>query len=169
MDVDIDKDQYPHLTIEDIEKSIVIQNSDAIDGFEITTNLPRLDNTRDFFLWDGVIVKKELIQPELTEVEKNKNERSSMSIQEINRLKNHYPAGTRIELISMNDPFAPVPSGMRGSVDYVDDAGQIHMKWDNGRTLAVLPGVDSFRKLTPEEIEAESPTEDISEDNPISM
>ena len=33
MDVDIDKDQYPHLTIEDIEKSIVIQNSDAIDGF----------------------------------------------------------------------------------------------------------------------------------------
>ena len=169
MDVDIDKDQYPHLTIEDIEKSIVIQNSDAIDGFEITTNLPHLDNTRDFFLWDGVIVKKELIQPELTEVEKNKNERSSMSIQEINRIKNHYPPGTRIELISMNDPFAPVPSGMRGSVDYVDDAGQIHMKWDNGRTLAVLPGVDSFRKLTPEEIEAESPTEDISEDNPISM
>ena len=167
--MDIDKDQYPHLTIEDIEKSIVIQNSDAIDGFEITTNLPHLDNTRDFFLWDGVIVKKELIQPELTEVEKNKNERSSMSIQEINRIKNHYPAGTRIELISMNDPFAPVPSGMRGSVDYVDDAGQIHMKWDNGRTLAVLPGVDSFRKLTPEEIEAESPTEDISEDNPISM
>lgn len=78
-----------------------------------------------------------------------------MSIQEINRIKNHYPAGTRIELISMDDPFAPVPSGMRGSVDYVDDAGQIHMKWDNGRTLAVLPGVDSFRKLTPEEIQAE--------------
>ena len=69
----------------------------------------------------------------------------------------------------MNDPFAPVPSGMKGSVDYVDDAGQIHMKWDNGRTLAVLPGVDSFRKLTPEEIQAEGHTEDISEDNPISM
>ena len=67
MDVDIDKDQYPHLTIEDIKKSIVIQNSDAIDGFEITTNHPRLDNTRDFFLWDGVIVKKELVQPELAE------------------------------------------------------------------------------------------------------
>ena len=169
MDVDIDKDQYSHLTIEDIEKSIVIQNSDAIDGFEITTNLPHLDNTRDFFLWDGVIVKKELVHPEIIEDAENKNERSSMSIQEINRIKNHYPPGTRIELISMNDPFAPVPSGMRGSVDYVDDAGQIHMKWDNGRTLAVLPGVDSFRKLTPEEIEAESPTEDISEDNPISM
>ena len=43
-----------------------------------------------------------------------------MSIQEINRIKNHYPAGTRIELISMNDPFAPVPSGMKGSVGKED-------------------------------------------------
>ena len=52
----------------------------------------------------------------------------------------------------MNDPFAPVPSGTRGTVDYVDDMGQIHMRWDNGRTLALVPGEDSFRKLTDEEI-----------------
>ena len=92
-----------------------------------------------------------------------------MSIQEVNRIKTHYPVGTRIELISMDDPYAPVPSGTRGTVDYVDDGGQLHMRWDNGRTLAVIPGVDSFRKLTPEEIEAENQSEDISEDNPISM
>ena len=169
MDVDIDKDKYPQLTEEDIEKAIVIQNSDVLDGFEITTNHPRLDNTCDFFLWNGAIIKKEFVETKLSEGTENKSGRSNMSIQEINRIKNHYPAGTRIELISMNDPFAPVPSGMKGSVDYVDDAGQIHMKWDNGRTLAVLPGVDSFRKLTSEEIQAEGHTEDISEDNPISM
>jgi hypothetical protein len=46
-----------------------------------------------------------------TEKEKTKTERRYMSIQEINRIKNHYPAGMRIELISMDDPFAPVPSG----------------------------------------------------------
>lgn len=92
-----------------------------------------------------------------------------MSIQEVNRIKNHYPPGTRIELIAMNDPYDPVPSGTRGTVEHVDDEGQLHMKWDNGRTLAAVPGVDSFRKLTPEEIQAESHTEDISEDNPISM
>ena len=92
-----------------------------------------------------------------------------MSIQEVNRIKNHYPPGTRIELISMNDPYDPVPSGTRGTVKHVDDEGQLHMKWDNGRTLAAVPGVDSFRKLTPEEIQAEGHTEDISEDNPISM
>ena len=37
----------------------------------------------------------------------------------------------------------------------MDDAGQIHMAWDNGRTLAVIPGVDTFRKLTPQEIAEE--------------
>lgn len=66
-----------------------------------------------------------------------------------------YPSGTRIELIQMNDPFSPVEAGMRGTVDYVDDAGQLHMKWDNGRTLALVSGEDSFRKLSAEEIEAE--------------
>ena len=31
----------------------------------------------------------------------------------------------------------------------------IHPKWDNGRTLGVIPNVDDFRKLTESEIEAE--------------
>jgi hypothetical protein len=61
--------------------------------------------------------------------------------------KEMYPTGTRIELISMEDPFAPVPSGTKGTVVCVDDMGTIHMKWDNGRTLALIPGEDSFRKI----------------------
>ena len=61
--------------------------------------------------------------------------------------KEMYPKGTRIELISMEDPFAPIESGTKGTVVLVDDMGQIHMKWDNGRTLALVPGEDSFRKI----------------------
>ena len=38
-----------------------------------------------------------------------------------------YPEGTRIELINMNDPYRPVEKGMRGTVDFIDDAGQIFM------------------------------------------
>ena len=48
-----------------------------------------------------------------------------------------------------------VPPGTRGTVQFVDDVGSIHMNWDNGRTLALVPKEDSFRKLTEQEIEQE--------------
>lgn len=60
--------------------------------------------------------------------------------------KEMYPSGTRIELISMEDAQA-VPSGTKGTVVCVDDMGTIHMKWDNGRTLGLVPEEDSFRKI----------------------
>ena len=55
----------------------------------------------------------------------------------------------------MDDTYAPVQPGTRGTVAVVDDMGSIHMNWDNGRMLAVIPGVDQFRKLTAQEIAAE--------------
>ena len=78
------------------------------------------------------------------------------------RYKDSYPPGTRVMLLSMEDPWAPVPSGTRGTVEVVDDIGQLHMKWDNGRTLALVPGEDSFRKLTDAELREEQ-SESIAE------
>ena len=49
----------------------------------------------------------------------------------------------------MHDPYAPVAPGTEGIVDVVDDDGQLHMKWDNGRTLALIPGENSFTVLPP--------------------
>lgn len=71
-------------------------------------------------------------------------------------VKQMYPPGTRIELICMNDPYSPVPSGTRGTVRAVDDMGTIFPDWDNGRSLGVVPSEDVFRKLSQEEIEAET-------------
>ena len=73
----------------------------------------------------------------------------------IEQTKQEYPPGTRLELKEMDDPYAPVQPGTRGTVAVVDDLGSIHMDWDNGRTLAVIPGVDQFRKLSAKEIAAE--------------
>lgn len=73
----------------------------------------------------------------------------------VEAFKQRYPAGTRILLEEMDDPYSPVPPGTRGTVILADDAGQLQMKWDNGRTLALIPGKDSFRKLTRQELNAE--------------
>ena len=73
--------------------------------------------------------------------------------------KKLYPPGTRIELLSMSDSYAPVPSGTRGTVKFVDSMGTIFPEWDNGRSLGVVPSEDSFRKLTQEEIETENQSE----------
>ena len=83
---------------------------------------------------------------------------------EAKRTKAAYPPGTRVMLLNMNDRLAPVPEGTRGTVKHVDDLGQIHMEWDNGRTLALVPGEDSFRTLTEEELREESGLSEPEED-----
>ena len=77
-----------------------------------------------------------------------------MPEKEVLKLKQEYPPGTRIVLNHMDDKWA-VPPGTRGTVDHVDDAGQVHPIWDNGRTLAIVPEIDSFRKLTEQELREE--------------
>lgn len=63
---------------------------------------------------------------------------------ELKSLRERYPAGTLIRLIRMNDPFAPVPPGTVGEIAFIDDAGNLHMRWRNGRSLSLIEGVDDF-------------------------
>ena len=62
---------------------------------------------------------------------------------ELEMLREKYPKGTKIRLIHMNDP-QPVPSGTIGEVALIDDAGNIHINWQNGRSLAIIEGIDDF-------------------------
>ena len=64
------------------------------------------------------------------------------------RLKERYPAGCRVELTHMNDPYnTTLLPGAQGTVIGVDDIGTIHVKWDCGSSLGVVFGEDSCRKL----------------------
>lgn len=67
--------------------------------------------------------------------------------QELAALREKYPPGTKIILHHMNDPY-PVPDGTVGMVEYVDDGGNIHVAWSNGRMLSVIEGVDVFSKCS---------------------
>ena len=66
--------------------------------------------------------------------------------QELEQLRQQYPKGTRLKLIAMEDPQG-VPEGTVGEVELVDDIGQIHMKWENGSSLALIPEADRFQKV----------------------
>lgn len=67
---------------------------------------------------------------------------------QLQALRERYPAGTRIRLNHMDDPYAPIPDGTVGEVQYIDDGGNIHMFWENGRTLSLIEGVDDFTIIT---------------------
>lgn len=64
---------------------------------------------------------------------------------EVARLRALYPAGTRLELIAMDDPYMHPNPGDQGTVQGVDDMGQIMMRWDNGSSLSLIPGYDKFK------------------------
>ena len=62
----------------------------------------------------------------------------------LERLRAAYPKGTRIKLNHMGDDPRPIPDGTYGTVEGVDDAGSILMRWDNGRGLSLVPDEDDF-------------------------
>ena len=66
--------------------------------------------------------------------------------EELKRLREMYPKGTRVVLLEMDDPQAP-PIGTKGTVKGVDDIGSIMVAWDNGCGLSVAFGVDACRKV----------------------
>lgn len=66
------------------------------------------------------------------------------NLRRIEKLREQYPPGTKIQCIQMNDPYHPIAPDSIGIVDYVDDVGTIHMSWENGSSLGLIPGEDCF-------------------------
>jgi len=65
----------------------------------------------------------------------------------VERLRKQYPHGCRVELVRMNDPYAMLKPGEKGTVDFIDDTGTIFCVWDCGSSIGVVYGEDAVRKL----------------------
>lgn len=72
------------------------------------------------------------------------------STKDVDTIKQKYPTGTRIKLIFMHDGRAIKP-GSEGTVRLVDDAGTIHVDWDNGRRLGIIANIDQFEVIEKKE------------------
>lgn len=55
--------------------------------------------------------------------------------------------GDRVRLISTSDPYTTLTAGCEGTVAFVDDLGTVHVKWDNGSHLGLVP-VRTFGKYS---------------------
>lgn len=55
------------------------------------------------------------------------------------------PNGTRVRLISMNDPD-PIEPGTEGTVEGGNGA-QLWVRWDNGRSLQLLVAEDRYEVI----------------------
>jgi len=51
-----------------------------------------------------------------------------------------YRAGDRVIFDGFGepDPYSTLEPGARGTVEHVDDAGTVHVRWDDGRTIGLV-------------------------------
>lgn len=55
--------------------------------------------------------------------------------------------GMRVKLVKMDDPYTSLKEGDEGTIRKIDDMGQLHVEWDNGARLALIPEEDEFTLL----------------------
>ena len=58
-----------------------------------------------------------------------------------------YPIGTRVRLIQMDDYQAPI-SGTLGTINNIDDVGDLMVSWDDGSSLKLIVGIDDFEVVS---------------------
>ena len=60
----------------------------------------------------------------------------------VQKLRSKFTKGSKIRCIRMVDE--PRMTGADGIIDYVDDAGQVHVNWGGGSSLALNPEIDDY-------------------------
>ena len=56
--------------------------------------------------------------------------------------------GKKVQLVYTDDQYTKLKPGDFGVVRLVDDCGTIHVNWEDGSNLGLIPGVDKFHIIT---------------------
>lgn len=67
----------------------------------------------------------------------------------VERWRKEHPVGSRVTLQQLNDPYTTMEPGTTGTLQFIDDIGTYHIKWDNGRGIGLVRGEDSFTVSPP--------------------
>lgn len=63
--------------------------------------------------------------------------------------RDHSLVGRRVRLEHISDPSTRLRPGAMGTVSLVGDVGTVHVAWDSGAHLGLIPGEDRFTLLDP--------------------
>jgi hypothetical protein len=55
--------------------------------------------------------------------------------------------GRRVRLTRCSDPYTRLEPGDEGTIAFVDGMGTVHVNWDSGSSLGLVPGEDSWTVL----------------------
>lgn len=133
--VDMDGAESLGMTLEDVLEGFVIDADPFLDQHVLSlAGDERVDPDRDCLLLNARIESAEALASD------------GRTATTAKRLREEYPAGTRVELVKMNDAQAP-PIGTKGTVTGVDDTASLLVKWDNGCGLNVIYDEDIVNKV----------------------
>lgn len=125
---------------ETLQRSIEIEADNELEAYKLAKSMY---HNEDIVLDESNFVG---IDIDVNKMERN-TQMMELSSDEVQFLREKYPEGTLVKLNKMDDPVRPVPPGTVGKVRCVDDAGTIHVSWENGQSLGLVSGADSFDKL----------------------
>lgn len=67
--------------------------------------------------------------------------------------------GDRVRLLWTDDKYTANPPGLEGTVTFIDSMGTLHVTWDNGSRLGLIPGIDRWEPIPRRREGRESPRE----------
>jgi len=54
---------------------------------------------------------------------------------------------SRVRLVATRDPYTQLRPGDEGTVTFVDSLHTIHVRWDSGSSLGMIPGEDLVEEI----------------------